>query len=78
MERPLAIAYANCLGIIGAPGRIRTSDPLVRSPEPESQLADLFINLAVAPVANCTTSLRLSVPSPAKYRQTYSGPALEC
>ena len=31
MKRPLANTYANGLGILGAPGMIRTCDPLVRS-----------------------------------------------
>ena len=59
----------------GAPGRIRTSDPLVRRHGQESQVVELFTNLAVAPVANRTISQGSSGLSPAKSRQSF-GPAL--
>ncbi len=55
----------------GAPGRIRTSDPLVRSYELENQLADLFNVLAVAPVAKCATEPDFSALTSAKLRQRF-------
>ena len=72
MKKP---AQGGLFHLYGAPGRIRTSDPLVRSPELESRVVELFTNLAVAPVAIRTTLPGSSQLSPAKSRQSFR-PAL--